>query len=43
MSRKTYVGGHEADWVVLEPADEITIGRYHFIFEDPSAAPEETR
>jgi hypothetical protein len=34
MSRKTYVAGHEADWVVLDPGDEIAIGRYRFIFED---------
>jgi predicted component of type VI protein secretion system len=43
MSRKTYVAGHEADWVVLDSGDEITIGRYSFIFEDPTAPAEEPR
>jgi hypothetical protein len=34
MSRKTMVGGHEADWVVLDSGDEIVIGGWHFVFED---------
>jgi hypothetical protein len=34
MSRKTLVNGHEADWVVLDPGDEIAIGGYRFLFED---------
>lgn len=37
MSRKTLVGGHEADWVVLDPGDEITIGAYRFVFDDGRA------
>ncbi len=35
MSRKTYVAGHEADWVTLEPGDELGIGPHTLIFEDP--------
>ena len=35
MTRKTYVGGHEADWVTLEPGDEVTVGPYKLIFEHP--------
>ena len=34
MSRKTLVGGHEADWVVLDSGDEIAIGGWRFVFED---------
>lgn len=35
MSRKTYIAGREADWVVLEPGDELTIGPHQLLFEDP--------
>jgi hypothetical protein len=35
MSRKTYVAGHEADWVTLEPGDELSVGAHTLIFEDP--------
>jgi hypothetical protein len=38
MSRKTHVGGREADWVVLEPGDEIVIGRHRFVFHDDERA-----
>jgi pSer/pThr/pTyr-binding forkhead associated (FHA) protein len=34
LSRKTYVGGQEADWVVLESGDEVTIGAHRLVFED---------
>jgi len=34
LRRKTYVGGREADWVVLEPGDEIQIGRHHLVFRE---------
>jgi hypothetical protein len=34
LSRKTYVGGQEADWVVLEAGDEVSIGNYRLVFED---------
>jgi VWFA-related protein len=33
MSRKTLVGGKEADWVVLEPGDELTIGPWRLVFD----------
>lgn len=33
MSRKTLVGGHEADWVVLEPGDEVQVGTWRLIFD----------
>jgi pSer/pThr/pTyr-binding forkhead associated (FHA) protein len=42
LSRKTYVSGQEADWVVLEPGDEVTIGSHRLVFEDarqPRAMP----
>ncbi len=34
-ARKTLVGGREADWVTLEPGDEVQFGRYRFVFDDP--------
>jgi hypothetical protein len=34
LSRKTYVSGQEADWVVLEAGDEVTIGSHRLVFED---------
>jgi pSer/pThr/pTyr-binding forkhead associated (FHA) protein len=34
LSRKTYVSGQEADWVVLEAGDELTIGSHRLVFED---------
>jgi VWFA-related protein len=34
MSRKTLVNGHEADWVALDPGDEIVVGQWRFVFED---------
>ncbi|MEX2246849.1 MAG: VWA domain-containing protein [Dehalococcoidia bacterium] len=34
--RKTYVGGRLADWVILEPGDEIRVGSHRFVFEDPT-------
>jgi VWFA-related protein len=37
MSRKTFVGGREADWLVLEPGDEVIIGSHKLIFEDAGA------
>jgi len=36
MSRKTLVNGQEADWVALDPGDEIAIGQWRFVFEDAS-------
>ncbi|MBI5289136.1 MAG: VWA domain-containing protein [Chloroflexi bacterium] len=36
MSRKTLVNGQEADWVALDPGDEIVIGQWRFLFEDGS-------
>lgn len=38
LSRKTYVSGQEADWVVLEPGDEVAIGRHRLVFEDVRSA-----
>jgi pSer/pThr/pTyr-binding forkhead associated (FHA) protein len=38
LSRKTYVSGQEADWVVLEPGDEVSIGRYRLVFEGVESA-----
>ena len=35
MSRKTYIAGREADWAVLEPGDELTVGPHQLLFEDP--------
>jgi hypothetical protein len=40
LSRKTFVSGQEADWVVLETGDEVAIGAYRLVFEG-SAAPAE--
>lgn len=34
MSRKTYVNGYEADWVTLDPGDELRVGDCRFIFRD---------
>jgi len=34
LSRKTFVSGQEADWVVLEFGDEVTIGPHRLVFED---------
>jgi hypothetical protein len=34
LSRKTYVSGQEADWVILETGDEVTIGPHRLVFED---------
>ena len=34
MSRKTLVNGQEADWVALDPGDEIVVGKWRFVFED---------
>lgn len=41
LSRKTYVSGQEADWVVLESGDEVTIGAHRLVFENrqPAEAP----
>ena len=36
LSRKTLVNGAVADWLVLDPGDEIVIGMWHFTFEDSS-------
>jgi VWFA-related protein len=36
MSRKTFVNGQEADWVILDPGDEIAIGKWRFTFDDGS-------
>ena len=33
LRRKTYVGGKEADWVVLEAGDEVRVGRHVLVFE----------
>jgi hypothetical protein len=38
LSRKTYVSGHEADWVVLEAGDEVTIGTHRLVFDDRRGA-----
>jgi hypothetical protein len=38
LSRKTFVSGQEADWVVLEPGDEVVIGAHRLVFEDKRAA-----
>jgi VWFA-related protein len=35
LSRKTLVAGQEADWVTLEPGDEVTVGPHKLIFENP--------
>jgi hypothetical protein len=35
LSRKTYVSGHEADWVVLETGDEVSIGPHRLVFAEP--------
>jgi hypothetical protein len=35
-NRRTLVGGREADWVTLEPGDEIEVGRHRFLFDDPN-------
>jgi hypothetical protein len=37
LSRKTYVSGQEADWVVLESGDEVAIGPHRLIFDDRGA------
>ncbi len=39
MSRKTLIGGHPADWVVLEPGDELQIGGWRLTFD--ADAPED--
>ncbi|HZP56471.1 MAG TPA: VWA domain-containing protein [Dehalococcoidia bacterium] len=39
IGRKTLVGGRDADWVVLEPGDELQFGRYHFVFQDDAHPP----
>ncbi len=38
MSRKTFVSGLEADWLVLESGDEVVVGSHNLIFEDPVSA-----
>lgn len=38
LSRKTYVSGHEADWVVLESGDEVSIGPHRLVFTEPGPA-----
>ena len=35
MSRKTIVAGQEAEWLTLEPGDEVTVGPHKLVFEDP--------
>jgi VWFA-related protein len=37
IGRKTLIGGQVADWVTLEPGDELTIGPHKLVFEDPGA------
>ena len=32
--RRTLVGGRDAEWVTLEPGDEISVGGHRFRFED---------
>ncbi len=32
LRRKTLVGGREADWVVLEPGDELQVGGHRLVF-----------
>ena len=39
MSRKTFVAGQEADWLVLESGDEVVVGPHNLVFEDPVNAP----
>jgi Ca-activated chloride channel family protein len=41
MSRKTFVSGHEADWVGLDSGDTIVIGRWQFVFRDGSPGEDE--
>ncbi|MDE3096657.1 MAG: VWA domain-containing protein [Chloroflexota bacterium] len=36
--RRTLVGGHPADWVVLEPGDDVQFGSLRFVFEDDGPA-----
>jgi hypothetical protein len=38
LSRKTYVSGHEADWVVLESGDEVAIGPHRLVFAERVSA-----
>jgi pSer/pThr/pTyr-binding forkhead associated (FHA) protein len=40
LSRKTYVSGQEADWVVLESGDEVAIGAHRFVFDSNGASSE---
>ena len=37
LSRKTLVGGREADWLILEPGDLIQIGPNRFEFDEQPA------
>jgi hypothetical protein len=34
LRRKTLVGGKEADWVTLEPGDEVTVGHHLFVYDE---------
>jgi VWFA-related protein len=34
VGRRTLVGGKDAEWVTLEPGDEISVGAHRFRFED---------
>ncbi len=34
LGRRTLVGGKDAEWVTLEPGDEISVGGHRFRFED---------
>ncbi len=40
--RRTLVGGHPADWVVLEPGDDVQFGSLRFVFEDDAGAGDAT-
>ncbi len=39
LSRKTYVGGQEVEWVILEAGDEVTIGSHKLVFEGLGTVP----
>lgn len=41
LSRKTFVSGQEAEWVVLESGDEVTIGAHKLVFDSRRRAAED--
>ena len=42
LRRRTLVGGAVADWVTLEPGDEVQIGAHRLVFEDAGTDPQPT-